>query len=717
MNPCDVNFDASEDWGFVKTLDRREFLRLTGTGLLVTWVVDGLFGRPELAAFQGRPGGPPADVNAYLHIGADGRVTCLVGKIEMGQGVMTSLPQLVAEELNVPLSAIDIVLGDTDLCPYDAVTGGSLSIRQFGAALRAAAAEAKAVLMQMAAERWQVPVADLTVEGGVVMRTSDGTKRITYGELTEGKRIERRLEGRPTLESPSQFTIIGKTTPRRDAFDKVTGRAKYAGDIVPPQAVHARILRPPTHGAILQTVDTSAAEKAAGVRVVRDRDIIAVLHAHRDEAGKALALVKAAWSSSPSTLTHESIFDHLVKTSGPGNAAGQGGDLAAGTALATLTFDETYRKGYVAHAPMETHTAVASVENGKVTIWASTQSPFGLKTQVASALGLPPENVRVITPYVGGGFGGKMMSTQGVEAARLAMAAGVPVRVTWSREEEFFLDVFDPAAVITIRSGLDANRKIVLWDYAVFGAGSRGATHFYAIPHHRTQVRGNAQGLHPFGTGPWRAPGANANAFARESQIDIMAAKAGMDPVEFRLLNLSDARMRRVLESAAKAFGWSPKPGPSGRGFGVALGTDAGAYCANMAEVRVDRTTGKITVVRLLAAQDMGIVVNPEGAIQQMEGCMTMGMGYALAEDIHFRNGDILDTNFDTYQLPRFSWLPKLETVLVDSDLQPQGGGEPGIVQMGGVLANAVFDACGARVTKLPMTPEVVLASLRQKPV
>jgi len=717
MNPCDVNFDASEDWGFVKTLDRREFLRLTGTGLLVTWVVDGLFGRPELAAFQGRPGGPPADVNAYLHIGADGRVTCLVGKIEMGQGVMTSLPQLVAEELNVPLSAIDIVLGDTDLCPYDAVTGGSLSIRQFGAALRAAAAEAKAVLMQMAAERWQVPVADLTVEGGVVMRTSDGTKRITYGELTEGKRIERRLEGRPTLESPSQFTIIGKTTPRRDAFDKVTGRAKYAGDIVPPQALHARILRPPTHGAILQTVDTSAAEKAAGVRVVRDRDIIAVLHAHRDEAGKALALVKAAWSSSPNTLTHDSIFDHLVKTSSPGNAAGQGGDLAAGTALATQTFDETYRKGYVAHAPMETHTAVASVENGKVTIWASTQSPFGLKTQVASALGLPPENVRVITPYVGGGFGGKMMSTQGVEAARLAMAAGVPVRVTWSREEEFFLDVFDPAAVITIRSGLDANRKIVLWDYAVFGAGSRGATHFYAIPHHRTQVRGNAQGLHPFGTGPWRAPGANANAFARESQIDIMAAKAGMDPVEFRLLNLSDARMRRVLESAAKAFGWSPKPGPSGRGFGVALGTDAGAYCANMAEVRVDKTTGKITVVRLLAAQDMGIVVNPEGAIQQMEGCMTMGMGYALAEDIHFRNGDILDTNFDTYQLPRFSWLPKLETVLVDSDLQPQGGGEPGIVQMGGVLANAVFDACGARVTKLPMTPEVVLASLRQTPV
>jgi CO/xanthine dehydrogenase Mo-binding subunit len=259
---------------------------------------------------------------------------------------------------------------------------------------------------------------------------------------------------------------------------------------------------------------------------------------------------------------------------------------------------------------------------------------------------------------------------------------------------------------------LDAAKKIVLWDYEVAGAGSRGAAHFYDIPHHRTRVRGNAQGLHPFATGPWRAPGANANAFARESQIDIMAARAGMDPVEFRLHNLADARMRRVLEAAAKAFGWTPKPGPSGRGMGVALGTDAGTYCANMAEVKVDKATGHIKVVRLLAAQDMGMVVNPEGATQQMEGCLTMGLGYALAEDVRFRNGEVLDTNFDTYQLPRFSWLPKIETLILDSDLPPQGGGEPAIVQMGAVLANAVFDAVGARVRHLPMTPARVLAAM-----
>jgi isoquinoline 1-oxidoreductase len=713
MTPFDLEQEDPTTWGFVQTIDRRQFLRLTSTGLLVAYVVDGLFGR-DLSAFQGRGGGTPPDVNVYLHVGADGRVTCLTGKVELGQGAMTAVPQLAAEELDVPLSAVDIVMGDTDLCPNDGGTWGSLTVRQFGPILRAAAAEAKAVLLQMAAERFQVPVGDLSVDAGTIVHKTDRTKRVTYGQLTEGKRIERRLEGRPTLEAVSAFTIVGKTTPRRDSIEKVTGKAKYAGDVVPPNALHARILRPPAHGATLQSVDTSAAEKVPGARVVRDRDLIAVLHKNRDEADKAVCLVTAVWTPSPNTLTDESIFDHLVKTSAPGTAAGQGGDLATGEGLAAQKFEETYRKGYVAHAPMETHSAVAAFENGKVTVWAGTQNPHGLKSQIVSTLALPADKVRVITPYVGGGFGGKSAFQQGVEAARLAMAANAPVRVVWSREEEFFYDTFDPAAVLTIRSGLDANKKIVFWDYAVYGAGSRGAAHFYVIPHHRTQVRGNAQGLHPFATGPWRAPGANANAWARESQIDIMAAKAGIDPVEFRLANLTDQRMIRVLQAAVKAFGWTPKPGPSGRGYGVACGTDAGTYCVNMAEVKVDKATGKIQVVRLLAAQDMGVVVNPEGATQQMEGCMTMGMGYALAEDIHFKNGDITDTNFDTYQLPRFSWLPKIETVILNTpDLPAQGGGEPAIVQMGGVLANAVFDACGARVRQLPMTPSRVLAALR----
>ena len=718
MNPIMDDLEVPDGWGFVTTLDRRGFLKLTTTGLLVMVAVEPVLGRTAVPFQGGRSSGPPADLNAFLHIGADGRVTCLVGKVELGQGAMTSLPQLAAEELDVPLSSVDIVMGDTDLCPFDSGTFGSLSIRAFGPVLRDAAAEAKGVLLQMAAERLAVPVADLIVDAGAVVAKTDRTKRVTYGQLSEGKRIERRLTARPPLEAVSAFTIVGKATPRRDALEKVTGAAKYAGDIAPKGALHARVVRRPAHGATLATLDTSAAEKVPGVRVIRDGDLVAVLHAHRDEADKALGLIKATYAPSPSTLTDETIFDHLVRTAPAGDTTARGGDLAAGEKLATLVFEETYRKGYVAHAAMETHSAVAAMENGRITVWAGTQTPFPLKSQVASALGLSADKVRVITPYVGGGFGGKSASLQGIEAARLTVAAGVPVRVIWSREEEFFFDTFDPAAVHVIRSGVDAAKKIVFWDNTVVGAGSRGAEHIYDIPNHRTLVRsgwgGNPSGLHPFAVGPWRAPGANANAFARESHIDVMAAKAGVDPVEFRLMNLADPRMRRVLQAAVKAFGWTSKPGPSGRGFGVACGIDAGTYCVNMAEVKVDKGSGAVKVTRLVSVQDMGVVVNPEGAKQQMEGCLTMGLGYCLTEEVRFKNGEILDTNFDTYELPRFSWVPKIETVILDTPgLPAQGGGEPAIVPMGAVLANAVFDAVGARVRRLPMTRARVLAAMK----
>jgi isoquinoline 1-oxidoreductase len=703
--------------GFAHSVDRRDFLKLTSYGLLVTCAIDPLLDILGPASATAAPA-PPPDINAFLHIGAQGQVTCLVGKVEMGQGIMTALPQLVAEELGVPLSSVDIVMGDTDLCPTDNGTYGSLSVRAFGPSLRAAAAEARGVLVQMASEKLQVPVADLEVRDGVVMSKSNRAKKVSYGELTAGKRIERRLDGGAVLKNVGTFSVIGKSTPRRDARDKVTGKGQYAGDIAPKGALHARILRPPSHGAKFVNADTSAAEAVPGVRVVHEDDFIAVLHPHRDEATRALGLVKATFTPSPSTLTHENIFEHLKKIAPEGRVAGSQGSIAEGEKSAAQIVEETYLKGYVAHAPMETHSAIASVENGKVTVWAGTQTPFPLKTQIARALNLPPEKVRVITPYIGGGFGGKSSSRQGIEAARLAIATGKPVRVVWGREEEFFFDTFDPASVFIIRAGLDAAKKIVFWDNVVIGPGERGSGVFYDVPNHRILIRGgwgqNPEGMHPFGVGPWRAPGANANVFARESHIDVMAAKAGMDPVEFRLHNLTDARMRRVIEAAAKKFGWAPKSAPSGRGFGVACGSDAGTYVATMAEVKVDKATGKVQVVRVACAQDMGIVINPEGAAQQMEGCITMGLGYTLSEEVHFKNGVLLDTNFDTYSLPRFSALPRIETVILDSpDLAPQGGGEPAIITTGAVVANAVFDAVGARVVQLPLTPARVKAAMK----
>jgi nicotinate dehydrogenase subunit B len=707
-----------EGWGFATSFDRRDFLKGSAAGLLIVIVFDGLGALEAMAQEGERPAGNyPTDFNAYVHIDQAGKVTCYVGKIEMGQGVMTSFPQLVAEELGVPLAAVSIVMGDTDLCPWDMGTFGSLSTRFFGPVLRKAAAEARAVLIQLAAEKLKVPEAELRVEVGTVVHTRDPKKRVTFGELTQGQRIERKLSGKPELLASSAYTIVGTSPPRRDAVEKVTGKAKYAGDVVPPGALHARLLRPPAHGAVLATVDTSEAEKVPGVKVVHEGDLVAVLHASREEADRALQVVKATFRPARSTLTDENIFEHLAKAAPEGETPSQGGSLAEGQKLATRTFEDTYTKGYVAHAAMETHSAVAAFENRKLTIWSSTQTPWPLKSQLMKTFNLGPEQVRVITPYVGGGFGGKSAGQQSMEAARLAMMTGKPVRVVWSRAEEFFFDTFDMAAVIKVRSGLNASNQIVYWDYEVIGAGPRGAVHFYEIPNHRTVVRGgwshNPPGFHPFAVGPWRAPGSNANAFARESQIDVMAAKAGVDPMEFRLKHLSDPRMKRVLEAAAKQFGWTPKAGPSGRGYGVACSADAGAVTTNMAELKVDKSSGKIDVVRLLCVQEMGVVVSPEGAKQQIEGGMTMGLGYALSEEVRFKDGAVLDTNFDTYELPRFAIVPKIETLILPSDGPAQGGGEPAIVPMGAVLANAVFDAVGARVRQLPMTPERVKAAMK----
>ncbi|HEY3287447.1 MAG TPA: molybdopterin cofactor-binding domain-containing protein [Gemmatimonadaceae bacterium] len=714
----DEEMVVPEGWGFVETIDRRDFLRLTSTGLLVVFAVkppEGALRPVWNFAEQQRT---PPDFNAFLHIGANDRVTLLVGKIEMGQGIITGLPQIVAEQLNVPLDRVDCVLGDTDLCPFDNGTFGSLSVWRLGPVLHAAAAEARAVLVQLASEKLGVPVADLEVKDGVVLAKSNAAKKATYGELTGGKKLERRFEGQAALDKVSEYTIIGKSYPRRDAVEKVTGKAKYAGDIIPKDALHARVVRAPAHGATIVSVDTSAAERVPGVRIVKDGELVAVLHAHRDEVDRALKLVKATFTPSPSTLDHENIFAHLEGFAAEARPAGAAGDIAVGEKAAAEIVGAKYKKGYVAHAPMETHSAVAAVAaDGKVTVWASTQTPFPLQTQIARALKLAPEKVRVITPFVGGGFGGKSANQQSVEAARLAVAAGVPVRVVWSREEEFFFDTFDPAAVFNIRAGLDANKRIVFWSNEIIGAGGRGAGMFYDIPNYRTLTKGgwsgNPAGMHPFAVGPWRAPGANANVWARESHLDMLAAKAGMDPVEFRLRHLQNPRMRRVLEACAKKFGWTAKATPSRRGFGVALGEDAGTYVAHMAEVKVDAATGAIKVVRVVCAQDMGVVVNPEGATQQMEGCIMMGLGYTLAEEVRFRNGEVLDKNFGSYTLPKFSWMPKIETLILDSpDLPSQGGGEPAIVSMGAVIANAVFDATGVRIPQLPLTPARMKAAL-----
>ena len=489
-------------------LDRRSFLKLVGGGIVV-FVRLG----PSDAIAQGR--GYPTDINAYLRIGEDGRVTVFSGKIEMGQGIMTSLAQMAAEDLGVGLDAIEMVMGDTDRCPWDMGTFGSLTTRMFGPALRAAAAEARQVLLQLASEQLGVPKDRLVVEKGVVSVKGEPARKVSYGALAKGQAITRTVDEKAVLRAVPEFTVMGRSPQRLDALDKVTGAGKYAADIRLPGLLHARILRPPAHGATLARVDTSEAAKLDGVTVVNQDGIVAVLHADPEVTEAALARLRPEWNAAPPGADTDGIFDDLLGRAPAPEVRGVRGDVEAARAAATRRFESTFQKGYVAHAPMEPHVSTAAFENGKLTVWASTQTPFPTHDRLAQVLGLDPKSVRVVTPYVGGGFGGKSSGRQSEEAARLAKITGRPVQVAFTRAEEFFYDTFDPASIVKITSGVDGDGKITLWDYDVYFAGDRAAELFYDIPNVRMRVFGGWRGAgaeaHRFGVGPWRAPGANMN--------------------------------------------------------------------------------------------------------------------------------------------------------------------------------------------------------------
>jgi isoquinoline 1-oxidoreductase len=702
-----------------KAMDRRDFVKVLGGGILVTVNLGPLtlFNSTAEPAYQGR--GYPEDINAYLHIAEDGEVTLYSGKIEMGQGVMTSLCQMAAEDLGVSLDAMHIVMGDTDTCPWDMGTFGSLTTRMFGPAVRAAAAKARLILTDLAAERLGVSRDALSVADGVVYVTRDEARNVTYGALARGQAITHEVDEEAVLRAVKDFSVMGQSPLRMDGVEKVTGAAQYAGDIRLPGMLYARVLRPPAHGASLTRVDTSGAEAIPEVTVVNQEGLVAVLAADPETAERALEAIQAEFDEPAPAVDTESIFQHLVDSSPEPNTPEREGDLEAGRRASARTFDHTYFNSYVAHAPIEPHTAVAEIKDGKATVWSSTQGPFSQQGSIARAIGFEPGNVRVLTPYVGGGFGGKVGGSQVVEAARLAQITGRPVQVAWTRAEEFFYDTFRPAATIRVLSGMDEDGRLTLWDYQVYGAGARGSDVFYDVPNKSVRVYGEwgraPAGMHPFGVGAWRAPAANSNRFAAEQQIDIMAAAAGRDPLEFRLENTTDPRMLGVLKTIKEASGWQSKAAPArnGSGRGLACGIDAETYVALVAEVTVDSSTGNVTVDRVVCAQDMGVVVNPDGARMQMEGCIAMGLGYVFSEEIRFEGGKILDKNFGTYQLARFSQMPEIETVFVpNDDLPPKGGGEPAIINMGAVVANAIFDATGARLYRLPMTPERVLEAI-----
>jgi isoquinoline 1-oxidoreductase len=675
-------------------LDRREFLRLCGGGLLVCAAGAGAL----VAQESGRNFGGhqlPQEVSAWIHIDADGKVTVYTGKVEIGQNIRTSLAQSVAEELRTPFASITMVMGDTDLVPWDMGTFGSRSTPTMGPQLRTMAMTAREMLIETAAERWKVDPASLRAENGRV--TNPATKAsLGYGEITKGEKLTRTLAGDPALTPASEWKIAGTAVPKVDGREFVTGKHAYPSDIVRPGMVFGKVLRPAGYNATLVSVDASAAEKIPGVQVVRDGDFVGVVADDVWTAEQALLKIDAKWQVPPQ-ISNAELFAALKKGAGDDGAS----EIEAALAGADVKLARTYTVAYIAHAPLEPRAAVAEWADGKLTVWTGTQRPFGVKDDLAKAFRLGASQVRVIMPDMGSGYGGKHTGECAVEAARLAKAAGKPVKLVWTREEEFTWAYFRPAGVMEIRSGVQRDGTLVAWEHHNYNSGPSGVGTPYKVANPVTRYHEWRDA--PLAQGSYRGLAATANHFARETHMDELAHEVAMDPLEFRLKNLDDARLQAVFTAAAERFGWGKMKSTAERGFGIAGGTEKGGYTAACAEVEIDAEK-KVHIRRVVQAWESGAVVNPDGLRNQILGAMVQAIGGALFESIQFANGKVTNAHFAAYRVPRFADTPEIEVVLIDrKDLPSAGAGETGIVALAPAVGNAIFAATGSRLRQMPM--------------
>ena len=635
-------------------------------------------------------------------MGDDGSVTAYAGKVEYGQNIRTGFVVEVAEELRVPLSSVKLVLGDTDETPWDMGTFGSQSTARTGLQLRHAAATAREELMELASQRLDLPKEDLRISDGRIASGSDAARSFSYSDLIAGEEIEREIDYEAPLTSWSEFRLMGSDVSRVDAEDRVTGRAIYSQDVLRPGMLFARIVRAPALRAQLIEAETSLAEKTPGVHsIVRDGDMVAVLAEDDESAEQALAVIEAKWEGGVEGSTID-VPRILAETRRDPVPVQQTGDVEDELQRAEHTHEGTYYVPHIAPLPMEPRAAVAEWDGDRLVVWVGSQRPFGIRTELANLFRLPETNVRVITMEIGGGFGTKSWFPTASEAARLARIAGRPVRVAYSRAEDATEGTFRPAALIEISSGFRRDGTITAWRFEATHAGPLGhiaqreAKTPYAVENVDVRVF-CADTL--VRVGSYRSLGAAANNFARESHMDEIATVLGRDPFELRMRNLSDPRYRRVLEASASRFGWESTPG---RGYGLAVGEDVGSYVATCAEVAVEGR--EIRVLRVVTALDCGLVVNPEGVRNQVEGATMMGLGGALLEAVELGGGVVLNTSLSRYQVPRITDTPRIEVLLVgDPDAPSTGAGEPGIVTVAPAIANAVFNATGQRIRELPL--------------
>jgi isoquinoline 1-oxidoreductase len=686
-------------------MKRRDFFRALG-GVVVVLTAEPADGQQPAPA--ARSGGlqTPREIAAWLHIGEDSAVTVFTGKVEVGQNIRTSLAQAVAEELRVPIERIRLVMGDTDLTPFDPGTFGSRTTPAMAPQLRRAAATMREVLTDLAVERWGCPREQVRIGDGSVKGPGTG-QTASFGELTQGKRILKEISDAAPLTSVESWSVLGSSQPKVDGVAFVTGRHQFPSDLRLPGMLYGKVLRPPAFGASLVSADLSEAQRMPGVVVVREGNFVGAAAPDEFTAAQAVAAIRAEWKLTPQPGAAE-LFEYLkenpVEAQGFGGASRhEAGSIEQGLAAADHRLRQTYTVAYIAHAPLEPRAAVAQWEEGKLTVWTGTQRPFGVRSELAQAFGLPESQVRVLVPDTGSGYGGKHTGDAAIEAARLARAARRPVKVVWTREEEFTWAYFRPAGIIEITSGVRRDGAVTAWEFHNYNSGPAAIRTPYAIEHQRVEFH---PARSPLRQGSYRALAATANHFARETHMDELAGLVGMDPLEFRLKNAQDARLRAVLEAAAEKFGWRRRKKDPGVGYGLAAGFEKGGYVATCAEVAVDRTTGAVRVLRVVEAFECGAIVNPDHLRNQVEGSIVMGLGGALFEAVEFEDGRILNPRFSAYRVPRFSDLPQIEVVLLDrKDLPAAGAGETPIVGIAPAAGNAIFDATGVRLRSLPLVP------------
>ena len=687
--------------------NRRQFLKAFSGGIALIVPASNIVAR-AFQQEQGESGGGrgnqrvPSDIGAWIHIDESGVVSVFTGKVELGQNIRTSLTQAVAEELHVPLGVVRVVMADTDLTPFDMGTFGSLTTPRMAPQLRKAAAAARETLIALAAEQWKVEPGTVRIENARFVN-HDKSKSLTLAEVAKGQKLVKTIPPDVAITPVNNWTLAGTSVAKVNGRDFVTGKHQYTTDMKREGMLYGRVVRPSALEAKLVSSDTKAAQAIPGVVVVRDGDFIGLAAPDQQTAMRAEKAIAVHWQA-PGQPGNDVLFDYLKKNAAGNRVTGRPvGSVADGMKAADKQHSANYTIAYIAHAPLEPRAAVAEWTDGKLTVWTGTQRPFGVRSELAEAFHIPEEKVRVIVPDTGSGYGGKHTGECAIEAARLARASGKPVKLVWTREEEFQWAYFRPAGVIEVTSGVKNDGTVTAWEFHNYNSGASAIQVKYDFPNQNIQFH---QTKSPLRQGSYRGLAATANHFAREVHMDELAQLVKMDPVAFRLKNIKDERLKGVLEAAANKFGWDRKK-TEGRGRGIACGFEKGSYIATAAEVSVDAKTGRVKLERVVASFECGAIVNKMHLHNQVEGAVVQAIGGALFENIQFSNGQVLNGKFAQYRLPRFSDMPVIEIVLLDrKDLPSAGAGETPIVGLAPAVGNAIFDLTRVRIRSLPLAPD-----------